>query len=185
MLANSVCLAIKYPARGNLCPVQILNVEMTKRGIKAKKREKTVKLSAWKFHDVSPERSRNMAAIRSRNTLPERIVRSALHRMGYRFRLHVRDLPGCPDIVLPKHRTVVFVHGCFWHSHQCKVGRRIPKTNQTYWKAKREKNRSRHATTRRALRRAGWTVLTIWECQTRDIESLVSRLERVLKTSPK
>lgn len=148
------------------------------------KRKKPVKLSAWKFQDVPPERSRNMAAIRSRDTSPERIVRSALHRAGYRFRLHVRDLPGCPDIVLPRHRTVIFVHGCFWHGHPCKVGRRTPKTNQEYWKAKRERNRTRHANTRRVLRRKGWKVFTVWECRTRDIESLVSRLERLLGKGP-
>jgi DNA mismatch endonuclease (patch repair protein) len=144
-------------------------------------RKNTPRLSAWQFPNVSSQRSRNMAAIRSRNTKPECIVRSALHRMGYRFRLHVRSLAGCPDIVMPKHQAVVFVHGCFWHGHGCRVGRRTPKTNRTYWLAKRERNRSRHETARKRLRRAGWRVLTIWECQTRDVELLKSRLRGFLR----
>jgi DNA mismatch endonuclease (patch repair protein) len=104
--------------------------------------------------------------------------------MGYRFRLHVRELPGCPDVVMPMRGTVVFVHGCFWHSHRCKVGRRIPKTNREYWQAKRKANRIRHTSVRRSLRRMGWKVLTIWECQTRDIDVLELRLERLLTKPP-
>jgi DNA mismatch endonuclease (patch repair protein) len=121
-----------------------------------------------------------MAAIRSRDTKPERTVRSTLHKMRHRFRLHVRDLPGCPDIVLPKYRAVVFVHGCFWHAHTCRVGRRMPKTNRRYWQAKRETNRFRHQKTRKRLRRFGWRVLVVWECQTHDVGSLMSRLAAFL-----
>ena len=157
---------------------------MAKRRTKSGEQNEPLALSAWKFPNVSPERSRNMAAIRSRDTAPERTVRSVLHRLGYRFRLHVHDLSGRPDIVLPRHRTVIFVHGCFWHSHRCRVGRRIPKTNQEYWQAKRDKNRARHEKSRRTLRRAGWKVLKIWECQTRDVEALTSRIECSLSNSP-
>lgn len=153
---------------------------MERKNVKATKPGHSCTLSACEFPDVPPARSRNMRAIRSRDTGPERIVRSALHRMGYRFRLHVRDLPGCPDIVLPRYRAVVFVHGCFWHAHRCRAGSRIPKTNSEYWEAKRSRNKQRHQKARRALRRAGWAVLTIWECQVRDLGALLSRLETFL-----
>ncbi|MCH8804996.1 MAG: DNA mismatch endonuclease Vsr [Planctomycetes bacterium] len=122
-----------------------------------------------------------MAAIRSRNTAPERVVRGLVHRLGYRFRLHRRDLPGCPDLVLPKHRAVIFVNGCFWHLHRCRAGRRCPKTNAAYWKAKRERNRQRDRENRRALRRAGWSVLTVWECQVRDAIGLPARIRLFLR----
>lgn len=140
----------------------------------------TEKLRAWEFPDVPPQRSRNMRAIRSCDTTPEKIVCSALHGMGCRYRPHVGDLPGRPDIVLPRYRAAVFVDGCFWHAHRCRIGRRIPKTNREYWEAKRARNKHRHDKVRRALRRGGWTVLTIWECQVRDIEALLSRLETFL-----
>jgi DNA mismatch endonuclease (patch repair protein) len=133
-------------------------------------------VSAWTFTKVSATRSRNMAAIRSRDTSPEIAVRSVLHRMGYRFRLHCKEFSGCPDIVLPRHRIVIFVHGCFWHWHRCKVGRRAPKTNKSYWEAKRSRNRKIHSKARRDLRRHGWSVLVVWECQTKDPDRLRSRL---------
>ena len=122
---------------------------------------------------VSTEtRSRIMAAIRGKNTRPERLVRSALHRLGYRFRIHVRSLRGSPDIVLPRHRAIIFVHGCFWHLHRCRAGRAAPRTNAAFWKAKREGNRDRDRRAVNALRRAGWRVLVLWECQIGDAESL-------------
>ncbi len=106
-----------------------------------------------------------MAAIRGRDTTPERIVRSVLHRLGYRFALHRADLPGKPDIVLPARGAVVLVHGCYWHMHTCKRGRSTPATNAVFWRAKREKTRKRDQRTFAALRRAGWRPFVVWECE--------------------
>ena len=103
------------------------------------------------------QRSRNMAAIRGGDTKPEMRVRALLHALGYRFRLHRKDLPGKPDIVLPKYRTVIFVHGCFWHCHDCRYGSVVPSTRADFWAAKRAE-----------LESVGWRVETIWECDTRD-----------------
>ena len=122
------------------------------------------------------ERSRLMAKIKGKDTGPERAVRSLLHRAGYRFRKHVPDLPGKPDVVLPKYRAVVFVHGCFWHGHDCKVGRREPKSNRDYWLPKIERNRRRDAAHQVELARLGWSVLTVWECELRDLPALSARL---------
>ena len=108
-------------------------------------------------------RSANMAAIRSKHTRPEMAVRSSLHRSGFRFRLHRSDLPGNPDIVLPRLRTVVFVHGCFWHGHRCRRAH-LPKTNTAYWLPKIERNRARFRQTKRLLRKGGWDVKVIHEC---------------------
>lgn len=111
------------------------------------------------------QRSRIMSCIKSKNTKPEIIVRSYLHGMGLRFSLHRKDLPGKPDIVLPRYNTCVFVNGCFWHKHNCKRGRKVPKTNTQFWIDKFAANRKRDAKNRRDLRRLGWNVETIWECQ--------------------
>lgn len=128
------------------------------------------------------DRSRVMRAVKSKNTEPERITRSILHALGYRFRLHVQDLPGKPDIVLPKYRTVVEVHGCFWHGHSC--GRcRIPATHRDYWISKINRNRKRNSRTSRELKRRGWTVIVVWECQTRNVRTLRRRLARALQRS--
>lgn len=126
------------------------------------------------------QRSRNMAAIRGKNTKPELRVRSALHAMGYRFRLHRKDLAGKPDIVLAKHRLVLFVHGCFWHCHDCRWGRVVPMTRPEFWAAKRGGNVERDIVNQSALRAQGWTVATIWECQTRDEEYLKTALCAIL-----
>ncbi len=126
------------------------------------------------------ERSRNMAQIKGKNTRPELAVRSLLHQMGYRFRLHRQDLPGKPDIVLPKYKTVVLVHGCFWHMHSCKRGRSTPATNSDFWKQKREKTRQRDASTRAKLRRMGWHVIIVWECQIKDLTKLCRRFHHSL-----
>lgn len=126
------------------------------------------------------QRSYNMSRIRSRNTKPEMLIRSLVHRMGYRFRLHRRDLPGCPDMVLPKHHKIIFVHGCFWHMHNCSYGRVTPKTNAKFWQSKREGNVARDKRNLGRLRRAGWKVLTIWECQTRNPKKLIEKLRRFL-----
>ncbi len=106
-----------------------------------------------------------MSRIRSENTKPEHIVRSLLHRMGYRFRLHRADLPGRPDIVMPKYKTVIFVHGCFWHQHKgCREGI-IPKTKRRYWGSKLRRNVLRDKEHVLALRKMGWRVVVVWECE--------------------
>lgn len=121
------------------------------------------------------QRSHCMSRIRSKDTTPELVVRSLLHRLGYRFRLHVRELPGTPDVVLPRYRKVIEVKGCFWHQHAC--GRvRSPKSRTDYWAPKLLRNRQRDRQTRRQLRRLGWTVLTVWECQTKNTCQLSDRL---------
>lgn len=127
------------------------------------------------------QRSRNMAAIRHRDTTPERIVRSVVHSMGARFSLQRRDLPGRPDIVLRSRHQVILVHGCFWHCHRCRYGRVRPATNAAFWEAKRSKNVERDRRVRSALRRLGWKVLVVWECQTRDRERLESVLTQFLE----
>jgi DNA mismatch endonuclease, patch repair protein len=122
-----------------------------------------------------------MSAIRARDTKPEMLVRRALHRAGYRFRLHRRDLPGRPDLVLPKHRIAIFVHGCFWHRHLCPAFV-WPKTRSEFWRAKIEGNVRRDRAARLSLRRAGWRDITIWECETRRYDGsdvIVRRVERV------
>lgn len=124
-------------------------------------------------------RSRNMAAIRSVNTKPEMRVRSALHALGYRFRLHRKDLPGRPDIVLPRLRTVIFVHGCFWHCHRCKYGSVVPATRADFWAAKRAGNVARDRRNRSALRRAGWRVFVLWECEVRTADSAAARVAKL------
>ena len=126
---------------------------------------------------ISPEhRSWNMSRIRSANTSPERRVRSLLHRMGIRFRLHRKDLPGRPDIVLPGRRMVVLVHGCYWHRHSgCRFAY-SPKSNSDFWQAKFQENVSRDKRQNCHLRELGWQVVTVWECETRDLERLAERL---------
>ena len=121
-------------------------------------------------------RSWNMGQIRGRNTIPEVVVRSMLHRCGFRFRLHRKDLPGKPDIVLPKRQTVIFVHGCFWHRHSgCKFAYK-PKSRLSFWKAKFLQNVARDRLVKRRLRTMGWKVKVIWECQTQNPERLAARL---------
>ncbi len=122
------------------------------------------------------QRRRNMAAIRSKDTKPEMLVRSLVHRMGFRFRLHRRDLPGTPDLVFPKLKKIVFIHGCYWHMHHCRYGRVIPKTRAAFWRAKRQSNVDRDMRIRRLLKAAGWGVLVIWECQIRDLDKTQLRL---------
>jgi DNA mismatch endonuclease (patch repair protein) len=126
------------------------------------------------------QRRKCMAAIRGRDTKPELIVRSIAHRLGYRFRLHAVDLPGKPDLVFRSRRAVVFVHGCYWHMHKCKRGRSTPVANAAFWKAKREGNRERDRRTLAALRRAGWRVAVVWECEIRNAVRLSERLARFL-----
>jgi DNA mismatch endonuclease, patch repair protein len=131
-------------------------------------------------HLSSDARSENMRRIRSKNTTPEVTVRRALHRAGFRFRLNRRDLPGSPDIVLPKHGVALFVHGCFWHGHTCKKGGRVPGSNVSYWTTKLARNKERDEQVRVALSEAGWLPLVIWECESKDPEGLHRRLQQLL-----
>lgn len=124
-----------------------------------------------------------MAKVRSGNTSPEIAVRRALHGMGFRFRLHKRDLPGSPDIVLPRHRTAIFVHGCFWHSHEGCPRARLPASNVGYWKPKLERNRERDSRALLALNDLGWRVCVIWECEARLSADLPRRLRELLVDS--
>jgi DNA mismatch endonuclease (patch repair protein) len=120
-------------------------------------------------------RSALMSRIGGKNTAPEMVVRRLLHTIGYRFRLHRRELPGTPDIVFPSRRKVIFVNGCFWHAHGCRIGR-PPKSRPEFWLPKLEKNRSKDKRNRRSLRHLGWDVLTVWQCQTTSTDRLSARL---------
>ena len=127
-------------------------------------------------------RSRMMAGIGAKNTKPELAVRSALHRAGFRYRLHCRDLPGKPDLVFPKYRRVIFVNGCFWHQHRnCRLAA-IPKTNSKFWIEKLSRNVERDKRVIGALHRGGWRVLNIWECEVNEpgLRKLFSKIQRVI-----
>ncbi|WP_020187906.1 very short patch repair endonuclease [Methylopila sp. 73B] len=129
----------------------------------------------------TPEaRSAVMRAVKSRDTKPEMLVRRAAHALGYRFRLHRKDLPGSPDLVFPARKKVIFVHGCFWHGHECARGARTPKTNTDYWRAKIARNVARDARARSALDALGWETLTIWECELKKDTRLAERLKSFL-----
>ena len=122
-----------------------------------------------------------MRAVKSKDTTPELIVRRMVHALGYRYRLHRRDLIGRPDLVFGPRRKVIFVHGCFWHGHDCKRGNRMPKTNSDYWQQKIARNRERDAQSIAALSSQGWDVLTVWECETKDGDALRQKLTAFLK----
>ena len=128
------------------------------------------------------QRSRNMAAIRAKDTGPERTIRRLLHTLGYRYVLHDRRLPGRPDLVFPRRRKVILVHGCFWHMHECKYGRVVPATNAEFWYQKRVGNVDRDARTMRALASQGWHALVTWECEIRDVKALTQRLVAFLES---
>jgi DNA mismatch endonuclease (patch repair protein) len=121
-----------------------------------------------------------MSRIRGADTKPELVVRRLIHALGLRFRLHRRDLPGSPDLVLPRHRTAVFVHGCFWHRHAGCRNCTTPTRNQDFWLDKFRRNVERDSRKSRELRRLGWRVLTVWECETQNAPRLVRRLQRLL-----
>lgn len=129
-----------------------------------------------RFTPPNPIRSKNMAAIRSTDTMPEKVVRQALHSEGFRYRLHRRDLPGTPDIVLPRYKTVVFVHGCYWHGHRCDRDHQA-RTNTEYWREKISRNIRRDASHAAALREKGWSVSIIWECEVEN--ATVQLLDRL------
>ena len=139
-------------------------------------------MSSEVIHKVSEQRSRNMSAIKSKNTKPEIKVRKILHSMGYRFRLHVKDLPGSPDIVLPKYKTVIFVHGCFWHRHEnCKYAT-TPKTRKEFWESKFKENVIRDKSHQKKLSAIGWKIIIVWECEIKDKNLLINdRLKGLLK----
>ena len=133
----------------------------------------------------SPEkRSAVMRRVKGKDTSPEMAVRKALTKLGARYRLHRADLPGKPDIVMPGRRLALFVHGCFWHGHDCARGARVPKQNRDYWIGKVERNRARDARTREALAALGWRVETIWECDLKNAVVLEARLANLLGASP-
>ena len=128
------------------------------------------------------ERSRVMAKVKSRDTKPEKKVRSLLFSLGFRFRLCQKNLPGKPDIVLKKYKTVIFVHGCFWHGHENCKNARVPKSNVEFWKNKIERNKQRFNEVAGQLRAQGWKVVVIWECETKDTKKLLSLLKNKIKT---
>lgn len=128
--------------------------------------DRSTQISDMTDHVAKEKRSQIMASVRSRNTGPELTVRSALHRLGYRFRLHRRDLPGSPDIVFPSKRKVIFVHGCYWHGHGCRWSK-LPKTNVEFWRDKIGRNQQRDLSNIRSLTELGWSSHTIWQCELR------------------
>lgn len=126
------------------------------------------------------DRARVMRAVKGKDTKPEMIVRRLAHALGYRFRLHRKDLPGKPDLVFPGRRKVIFVHGCFWHGHECARGSRQPKQNAEYWRNKIARNVERDADNLQALERLGWQTQVIWECEMKDRDALADRLRAYL-----
>lgn len=129
------------------------------------------------------ERSEIMRRVRSTDTKPELIIRKLVHSLGFRYRLHKKDLPGKPDLVFLGKRKIIFVHGCFWHGHNCKRGNRLPKENREYWKKKISSNMQRDQNHVRKLTKEGWSVLTIWECETKkDQDTLSSKITEFLNT---
>lgn len=131
--------------------------------------------------NLTPEqRHHTMFSVHSKDTKPEMIVRHLTHKLGYRYRLHRRDLPGNPDLVFPGRKKVIFVHGCFWHGHDCHSGRKQPKTNQDYWLKKLQRNKTRDANNQAQLKEQGWKVLVIWECEIKDLDMLAERIVQFL-----
>jgi DNA mismatch endonuclease (patch repair protein) len=128
---------------------------------------------------VTPARSANMAKVRGKDTKPELAVRRAAHALGLRFRIHRRDLPGTPDLVFPKRKTAIFVHGCFWHRHEGCRKAGAPKTRAAFWEAKFDRNTARDARNADALRAEGWNVAIVWECDTRDPAKLAHQLRSI------
>jgi len=126
-------------------------------------------------------RRKTMQAVKSKDTAPELLVRRLLHASGYRYRLHQRNLPGCPDLVFSSRKKVVFINGCFWHGHDCVRGKRVPKSNSKYWIAKIGRNRARDATTKKQLKTDGWVTLVLWECELQDEGQLLRRLRTFLQ----
>jgi DNA mismatch endonuclease (patch repair protein) len=131
-----------------------------------------------------PELSERMRRIRKADTKPEMVVRRIAHSLGFRYRLHRRDLPGTPDLVFPTLRKIIFVHGCFWHQHECRLGAKQPSANPNYWLPKLARNAERDRQNRTSLVALGWDVLVIWECETRSPACLPALIERFLRPPP-
>lgn len=129
---------------------------------------------------VDPIRSSIMRAVKSRDTKPEMIVRRMVHALGKRYRLHRDDLPGKPDLTFPRLRKIIFVHGCFWHGHDCKRGARQPKDNADYWKQKINRNKERDAKVQDTLQSMGWNIMVIWECELKNKEGLTEKVKSFL-----
>jgi DNA mismatch endonuclease, patch repair protein len=132
---------------------------------------------------ISAQRSRNMARVRGKDTKPEMYVRKLVHALGFRFRLHRRDLPGCPDLVFPSRRKVIFVHGCFWHQHGGCPKAALPKTRRQFWRTKLAGNAMRDRRDIKQLKAMGWSVLIVWECELKDFTSVARRLRPYLRNS--
>jgi DNA mismatch endonuclease (patch repair protein) len=133
--------------------------------------------------ETPEQRSRIMRAVKGADTAPEMTVRRMVHAMGFRFRLHRADLPGKPDLVFPKLRKVIFVHGCFWHGHACKRGAREPKANRVYWRTKIARNKTRDAESLPALGATGWRSAVVWECELKDPARVKRQLDRFLRVA--
>jgi DNA mismatch endonuclease (patch repair protein) len=131
------------------------------------------------------KRSAIMSRISGRNTRPEIVVRKIVHNLGYRFRLHRKDLPGKPDVVLPRHQKIIFVNGCFWHGHARCRRAKLPSSNTAFWQKKLAGNKARDKEVKRRLRRAGWEVLVVWQCEINQHDILLRRLESFLRSKPK
>lgn len=133
-----------------------------------------------RMKETPEQRSRTMRAVKGRNTTPELKVRRLTHRLGYRFRLYRKDLPGTPDLVFPRLHKALFVHGCFWHGHECARGTRMPRTNVEYWRTKIRRNGLRDATNIAALKTKGWRAAVVWECELKRPTELIRKLRRFL-----
>jgi DNA mismatch endonuclease (patch repair protein) len=133
---------------------------------------------------TAAERSAVMRRVKARDTTPERIVRRMLWRLGARYRLDAKDLPGRPDIAMPGRKLAVFVHGCFWHGHDCARGARVPKANRAYWVGKIGRNRARDEAALAALAARGWRAEVIWECELKDAPALERRLQSIIRAMP-
>ncbi|WP_376694679.1 very short patch repair endonuclease [Wenzhouxiangella sp. EGI_FJ10305] len=131
--------------------------------------------------EAAQHRSRVMRAVKSKDTEPEMAVRRLVYRMGYRYRLHRKDLPGNPDLVFGSRKKVIFVHGCFWHGHDCKRGSRMPKSNRNYWEQKISRNQERDREHLKALKAGGWRALVLWECELKENGEIERRLSEFLE----
>lgn len=129
------------------------------------------------------QRSRIMRQVKSKNTSAEIEVRRIVWRLGFRYRLHRHDLPGVPDLVFPMRKKIIFIHGCFWHGHECARGNRIPKSNHEYWLAKVEKNKARDNANQESLQNKGWTIMIVWECALKNKATLSEEIRHFLLTN--
>ena len=132
---------------------------------------------------TTAERSHRMSLVRGKNTKPEMVVRSLVHRMGFRFRLHDKQLPGCPDLVFTSRGKVIFVHGCFWHRHNKCPNARMPKSRPEFWIPKLDGNKSRDRQIKQALTRLGWEYIVIWECEIKNLDRVSNRVRSFLGTT--